>query len=422
MCGAAAVFASVAAAACAVGVGEPVRSTPSWNVVHQWTPSAVNITLLSRPGVHVGNVSARWRILHVTDAHISLGEAIQLHRTGTRRMHDAFRTPQEDKHLEKGKRRLPIDTFKKLLDLAQKSSADVVVLGGDILNFPHNESVQSALQELRSLRTWDGLRMPVIFTAGNHDWFVEALGRPLREQRSRFRREVLHPLYKLGLHSGRGRGGELGDFDVLELCRGSGASRPCGSKHSSDDHRLLILSVDNSIHEISLEQTDFVRRHLARGWPTLLIVHVPFMLPDATPRNTKTALCGDPRYRYDQDSLWRIERRERWPVGGPSASTLRFVEDLVNRFASPRGPLLGVLSGHEHLHRADTLGRKAHPALLSCDNASPPRCRTARGMQFGLPVHEGFVQYVTAAGFEGGHRLVEIIDARDSPLWARRIP
>ncbi|CAE8604937.1 unnamed protein product, partial [Polarella glacialis] len=46
-----------------------------WTAVHQWTPLAANITILRRPWDAVGgNVSASWRILHLTDAHISMAE------------------------------------------------------------------------------------------------------------------------------------------------------------------------------------------------------------------------------------------------------------------------------------------------------------------------------------------------------------
>merc|ERR1719356_1528780 len=140
-------------------------ATP-WTALHQWTPLAVNITLLSSADDHLGEFSYRWRLLHITDAHISLGEASELHQSGTRRMHSAFRTPQLDKHWEKGVRRQPADTFKRILDLAEQSSVDAVILGGDIVNFPHNASVHHALQALRLRRTAAGARMPVLYTAG----------------------------------------------------------------------------------------------------------------------------------------------------------------------------------------------------------------------------------------------------------------
>ncbi|CAK0854475.1 unnamed protein product [Prorocentrum cordatum] len=96
---------AVAAVAAAVAVaardGEQPGGMP-WTAVHQWTPLSANITLVQPPEVRkrrqrrrrtsegAANVSSRWRILHLTDAHISLAEG----QVGTRRMHNDFRVAQ----------------------------------------------------------------------------------------------------------------------------------------------------------------------------------------------------------------------------------------------------------------------------------------------------------------------------------------
>lgn len=390
-------------------------ATP-WTAVHQWTTLAANITVLRRPDDDVGNQTIGWKILHLTDAHISLGEALELHQTGTRRMHAAFRSVL-DKHLDPGMRRSPAETFRKLLGLADREEVDAVVLTGDIVNFPHNASIQFVLGALKLQRKADGQRMPLLYTAGNHDWLVEGLHQSRKEQRARFRRGVLGPLYSLrGAVRGPRRGGwsSLGgigteDCGVMEL--ESAAVRAVGGQA-----KLLVIAVDNSMHEVSSAQAACVRRELARGLPTVLAVHVPFMLPGATPKNAKEVLCGDPRYTHDSDRGWHVERRERWPRSGSSASTLAFLEDLVHRFAAPRGPVLAVLGGHEHIHRADALG-PGRPVAMECDDRVPPRC-TGNGHRFGLPLHEGMVQYVTPAASEGGHRILNIRDARSPRLFA----
>jgi len=400
-----------AIAAAAALSGSPIAAADwpgvAWTAVHQWTPLAANVTVLRHPEDDASNATLRWRILHITDAHISLDEARDLHTSGTRRMHSAFRA-MNDRHLDPGTRRTPAETFRKLLRLVEQNNVDAVVLTGDIVNFPHNATVQSVLKELLAACGQQRPAPPVLFTAGNHDWLVESLGHGLREQRARFRREVLAPLYRLG-RGPRPRGPISEDFSMLEL--------PAPRRHvlgADSAPGLLILAVDNSMHEISSAQQAFVWRELARGIPALLAVHIPFMLPGVTPRNTKQVLCGDPRFGFEGDTSWHVERRERWPRSGASASTLRFVEDIVQRFAAPRGPLLGILSGHEHLHRVDALGRTATlPLRLRCDGGHPPRCRSlSQGHQPGRPLHEGLAQYVTPAACEGGHRIVEVRDAR----------
>merc|ERR1712228_175879 len=109
------------------------------------------------------------------------------------------------------------------------------------------------------------------------------------------------PFYHLGCGNRRrgSHGRDLEDYDILELGSRTG-SRP----------QLLILTLDNSMHEVTSKQAAFVLRELARGLPTLLAVHVPFMLPGATPKNNKHILCGDPRYGFESDTSWHIERRE----------------------------------------------------------------------------------------------------------------
>lgn len=376
-----------------------------WTTTHQWTPLAANITLLQRPDDDAGNFTARWRILHITDTHISLAEAPELHRTGTRRMHADFRMGL-DRHIEPGARRRPVETFQRLLQLVRHVAPDAIVLTGDIVNFPHNATVQFVARAFNSLCGAGNPHVPILYTAGNHDWLVEGLARSRGDQQAQFRRDILRPLYHLGCGGRRGapRGRSSEDYGVIELGSRAGPSQP----------QLLILALDNSMHEINSNQATFVWRELARGLPTLLAVHVPFMLPGATPKDNKHVLCGDPRFGFEGDTSWHIEKRERWPHGGASASTLHFVEDVIRRFAAPRGPLLGILGGHEHVHRADVVGktRTVPPLRMRCDASVPPHCEQSQGHQPGRPLHEGFAQYVTPGGFEGGHRIVEVRDAR----------
>jgi len=429
----------------------PLQWMPTpWTAVHQWSNLAANITLLDRPDSDASNITARWRILHLTDAHISLGEASDLHASGTRRMHGAFRSRQ-DQYLERGARRAPAETFERLLKLVRDADPDVVVLGGDIVNFPHNASVQFVLKALAAAGCGAGSsRVPTLFTAGNHDWLVEGLQRSRADQQSHFRREILKPLYCLssGARGFSSSGG--GDYAALELSprrllraargRGRGSttiSAKPGLRFGPQPGRgLLVLTLDNSRLEVSSEQAAFVWRQLSRGVPTVLVVHVPFLLSgaNANPKNNKEVLCGDPRYSHKGDTGWQVERRERWPQAGAPTSTARFVEDLVRVYAAPRGPLLSILAGHEHLHRADTLGRTwaAPPRRLTCIEATdgaqassssadgdgggaPPACEYAASPHVpNVPLHEGLVQYVTPAACEGGHRIVEVRDARAS--------
>merc|ERR1712032_906144 len=128
-----------------------------------------------------------------------------------------------DKYLETGAgaRRAPAETFQRLLKLVHQHKVDALVLGGDVVNFPHNASVQFARAAVANECGPNGNRVPMLFTAGNHDWLVEGLGGRRDEMRSRFRREILRPLYRFNPSrrrlAGRNRVPETEDYDVLEL-------------------------------------------------------------------------------------------------------------------------------------------------------------------------------------------------------------
>lgn len=279
-------------------------------------------------------------------------------------MHSAFKT-RDDKYFMSGGNRAPLETFRRLLGLVEIADIDAVLLTGDIVNYPHNASVQHVrrlLQEgARRLNGESPRHVPVLYTPGNHDWLIEGLQQSRRSQVSAAQ-AVLAPLSRRSLECG-----------ALELQRG--------------DRKLLLVILDNSMLEVSEEQLLCLRRALGRGLPAILAVHVPFLLPGMA--QPKEVLCGDPRYSQAGDRGWQVERRERWPPGGASAATARLLDELP-RLAAPRGPLLAVLAGHEHLHRADVLG----PPCLAC------------------PEREGLVQYVSLPGFEGGHRIVQVRDER----------
>lgn len=269
-------------------------------------------------------------------------------------MHAAFQT-RLDKHFMPGTQRAPAETLRRLLD-HYGSGLDLVLLTGDIVNYPHNASVRLVRRLLATRST------PVLYTPGNHDWLVEGLQRGREEQRSLGRR-LLRPL------------GYRGDCFAVQLRRSRSA--------------LNVVLLDNSLLEVSEAQLACLRRELQRGLPAILAVHVPFLLPGMP--QPREVLCGDPRYTSQGDRGWHLERRERWPTQGASAATRRLLEELP-RLAAPRGPLLAVLAGHEHLHRADVLG----PPCLACNE------------------REGLVQYVALPGCEGGHRIVTVRDERGS--------
>jgi hypothetical protein len=79
--------------------------------------------------------------------------------------------------------------------------------------------------------------------------------------------------------------------------------------------------------------------------PTVLLVHIPIYLPQLG--RGGVCSCGDPRWGWNSDRIYKIERRQRWPRTGNLKSTAAFVE-LVKKTEN----LVAVLAGHTHRARA----------------------------------------------------------------------
>ena len=166
--------------------------------------------------------------------------------------------------------------------------------------------------------------VPVLFTAGNHDWHYEGLPGSDRVLRQEWTAKRLMPLY-------RGRD---------PLC------------YAYSLRGMEVVMMDNSVYEILPGQLDFMRAILTKGKPVLLGCHIPLYLPGAK-RDAANYGCGHPGWGGASDPCWQIERRERWHEEGPCPETFAFHREV---FEAPN--LLGIAAGHTHVFRADTFRDK----------------------------------------------------------------
>ncbi|CAD7950975.1 unnamed protein product [Amoebophrya sp. A25] len=159
----------------------------------------------------------RWSLLHVPDVHLNM-PLTDRDRPFNVRMDNAFRNAR-NVHLRK---RAPDDvlginadysgvqqqqvnsehqvqpkvstsnpreTFEALLDLYEREKADLLLLGGDLFNFPQDSAVQWVLEQL------ERRQVRFLFTAGNHDWMTEGKPQEPRELQIRTSWEgVLKPM------------------------------------------------------------------------------------------------------------------------------------------------------------------------------------------------------------------------------------
>ncbi|MDI4643435.1 metallophosphoesterase family protein [Cohnella hashimotonis] len=136
---------------------------------------------------------------------------------------------------------------------------------------------------------------------------------------------------------------------------------------------VLLVAVDNSTYQISEAQLAAFRQALSRGLPTLLFMHIPIYVPSLLPDVVRS--WGSPIMMAAQG--WDAGLMKQWQVEPPGEATLAYYELLLS---NPADNLIGIFCGHVHFAHEDAFGR-------------------------------GSRQYVTAAGFDGGYRVIRLLPA-----------
>ena len=134
---------------------------------------------------------------------------------------------------------------------------------------------------------------------------------------------------------------------------------------------MRLVTLDNSMYQVTDEQVDFLRDELDSGQPCLLFIHIPIWLKSLAPEVMDKWQA--PIMMASPDG-WTEGSREKWRVAETSASTKACHELLTSKAATN---LAGIFCGHVHFAHAGE-------------------------------VQPGCQQYVTAPGFEGGYRWIEL--------------
>ncbi|CAK8990252.1 Putative vacuolar membrane protein, partial [Durusdinium trenchii] len=326
------------------------------------------------------------RLLHITDSHISLSNEAPPRSS---RMHAAF---SRSKHHETKISTTPAQEFAKLVAMAKDINADVVVLGGDILNFPSNSTATWVLEQLNLAGCG------FIFTAGNHDWHLEGQRGAASYDAARVPElfSTFRPFFEQSLSSRGSCYDALGHWSS----EGLGFLYGCALVKG-----LLLLFVDNSNFQVDDDQLEFTRLQLAsaagRRMPVVVLLHIPLQLPGLTlpPKE----LCGHQQWGSDTDALWQVEDRPRWPPAN-RPSTLAFRE-LLRAHAAPMGPIAALLSGHTHEEAAVALGESDSESCTATSACWTVESRT--GQEPPSQVSDA-LQYTTRAAAEGAYRILTI--------------
>jgi len=207
-------------------------------VIHYIGNPTDQISSISIPGY---NDSIR--ILQITDTHIDIPneQEADLARYGER-MHTAYMNPR--RHYSRDISKSTVEFFDDLLLRAKEENVELLLLTGDIVNFPSAVSVQYVYDRL----TETGI--PWLYTSGNHDWHYEAMEGMPDSLRSVWEEKALKPLYN-----------DLNPLYYSQVING-----------------INFVNIDNSTGETTSEQAAYLRNQLTKPEPVVLLSHIPYNL------------------------------------------------------------------------------------------------------------------------------------------------
>lgn len=250
---------------------------------------------------YLRHVEKNFKVMFLADTHFTVeDERGKDFYSFTQRMGGSAVEP-ENYGKSNGREQALLESLKE----AKKAGCELVILGGDIINFPSLASVELLEQIMKE----SGLKW--IYTAGNHDWHYEGEQGDAAVLRDKWEQSNLKKLYQ-GQHP-------LYSSTVL--------------------HGINFVLIDNSTNEVTKEQLDFMQEQIEKGLPIILSMHIPLYLPG---HNIDYG-CGNPQWNKKNDPYYEIEKRLPWPEEGHTQVTYAF-RDLI--FHCPL--ILGVYAGHTH--------------------------------------------------------------------------
>jgi len=205
--------------------------------------------------ITIGGWSDSLKIMQITDAHLSIADSSEadLLKYG-QRMQKAYSTTR--KHYLEDISKTTFEYFDDLLLKAKNENVGLLLLTGDIVNFPSAVTVKYVADRLKETN------IPWLFISGNHDWDYEGMPGNPDSLRKAWAETSLAPLYQ-------------------------GHNPLCYSKII---HGINFVGIDNSTHRISDEQVWFLEEQLSGDEPIILFSHIPYSLSKDPVQPGTTAL------------------------------------------------------------------------------------------------------------------------------------
>ena len=262
------------------------------------------------------------KVLMVSDTHLWMDDQRGAPYTQySGRMAKAY---NQTTHFQTGQPTNPNESFEKMIALGKASKVDLLALPGDLFSFPSEAAIEWVTRQLTDSQ------LPFQYAAGNHDWHYEGMEGRLVDLRKQWTENRLKPLYQ-------------GGHPLMTVKEING---------------IRFVTLDNSIYEILPEQLSFFREQVKTAKPLVLFVHIPLYAPG----RSMGFGCGNPKWGWETDRNFDLERRPRWPKTGHTTTTMDFHKEV---FAAKN--LLGIFAGHTHKQSLDVVN--GIPQFVTAANA-----------------------------------------------------
>ena len=230
-----------------ISCASPVSSKKVVHIVsNPWELSAT---------IKIPDFSTNLKIMQITDAHISIEDERESDFMGyAERMHQAYLTPR--KHFLSDINKTTFEYLDDLLLQAKNENVELLLLTGDIVNFPSAVSAKYVYDRL--MKTG----IPWLYIAGNHDWYYEGMPGSQDSLRKTWIEKSLRPLFN-----------GHNPLYYSEIISG-----------------INFIGIDNSTGEISDQQVDFLKDQLKLQEPIVILSHIPYNLNDSTNQPEMSAL------------------------------------------------------------------------------------------------------------------------------------
>ena len=195
------------------------------------------------------------KIMQVTDSHISIADPKEadMMKYGEQ-IYKTYEKPR--KHFARDTSETTLQYFDDILRKAKNQNVNLLMLTGDIVNFPSAASVKYVYDKLAETG------IPWLYTAGNHDWHYEGMPGNIDSLRETWTKKSLLPFY-------------AGHNPLF---------------YSAIIHGLNFVAIDNSTGKVNEEQIRFLQDQLTKTEPIILISHIPYSLSNIPKNYGMTAI------------------------------------------------------------------------------------------------------------------------------------